>query len=99
MITCREILAPYEHQAFAREAASEGPVGAAAMTAAVPAYAVAKSLGLQQGRSGSDPATQIFSGLQGTAQGFTQWLQSKGMRPMWADNPPVPANYVTGVRG
>jgi len=94
------ILAPYEHQAFAREAASEGPGGAAAMTVAVPAYAAAKGLGIVGGRSGSDALTQILAGLQGAGQGFTQWLQSKGARPMWADNPPQqPPTWITGVRG
>ncbi len=62
----QNIIAPYEHRAFAREWASKDPLTAAAsLVAAIPAYTAAKAVGLQGGRSSASlpELTQGFTGL------------------------------------
>jgi hypothetical protein len=64
------MLAPFEHRAFAREFAQESPVKAAlSLPFAVPAYSLAKALGLQKART---PATmdEVFAGYHGLAEGM-----------------------------
>lgn len=63
------ILAPYEHQAFAREVAGEGLGGTAAAYGGPIAYYLAKLSGLMGGRT---PASmdEVFAGWQGANQGI-----------------------------
>ena len=63
-------LAPYEHQAFAREWTQDNPlVAAPALAVSVPGYALAKLLGLQHGRT---PASwdEVAGGYRGIGQGL-----------------------------
>lgn len=64
------VIAPYEHQAFAREFAQESPLKAAlSLPIAIPAYSAAKALGLMNTRS---PASwsELSQGYKGLAQGL-----------------------------
>lgn len=64
------MLAPQEHRAFAREWAQESPVIAgASLPFAIPAYQLAKLLGLQKART---PASldELFAGYHGYAEGM-----------------------------
>lgn len=66
-----ELLAPLEHRAFAREYVGENPVsGAIGVGAAIPAYQLAKLLGL--GGEGATPASwdQLFGGYHGILEGL-----------------------------
>ena len=67
----QRIIAPYEHQAFAREFAQESPFQAAvSLPIAIPAYTAAKAVGLIKSRS---PASwdEITHAYQGLFQGLT----------------------------
>ena len=92
----QQLLAPYEHQAFAREYASQGPIQATGVAAATPAYAAAKGLGVLGSRSGSsDPLAQILAGFKGAGQGLMQWAN----RPEAPTNPGSTTTSMIGVRG
>lgn len=68
----QNILAPLEHQAFAREWTQENPLLAVpSLTFAIPAYTAAKSLGLLRARS---PASwnEIKAGYRGMIQGLLE---------------------------
>lgn len=72
------ILAPYEHQAFAREYTEDNPItGPLGLSVAIPAYAAAKLLGLQHARTGPSIAS-ILAGYKGVGQGLAsvinKWL-------------------------
>ena len=68
----QNILAPMEHQAFAREFAQESPLLASvSLPFAIPAYYAAKKLGLQKARS--DPSwEEVKGGYTGLMQGLFQ---------------------------
>jgi len=67
----QQALAPLEHQAFAREYASENPIKALGLIPAIPAYQAAKGVGLLGSRTGtSQPGRQIAAGYKGLGQGF-----------------------------
>ena len=69
----QELLAPLEHQAFAREYASESPLLALGLLGAIPAYQLGKSLGLIGSRTGaSQPGAQMAAGYRGLGQGLAQ---------------------------
>lgn len=70
--TMQAILAPYEHQAYARETVQQGGWPAALQQAlAIPGYQAAKALGLASGRSGtSDPLAQMIQAYKGIWQGL-----------------------------
>ena len=80
-------LAPLEHRAFAREYAQEAPLQAAvSLPFAIPAYSMAKALGLQKARS---PASleEVMQGFAGLGEGlglagkeFLGRLQNYGSR-------------------
>ena len=62
-----ELLAPFEHQAYAREFAKDNPLS---MGASIPLYQVYKFLsGRQEGRT---PASldQMFAGFRGMSEGL-----------------------------
>ncbi len=66
-------LAPFEHQAFAREYTKQNPVsGALGIGAAIPVYALAKSLGFMQNGGTATPTSlnQITAGYRGIGQGL-----------------------------
>ena len=66
----QELLAPFEHRAFAREMVKESPVlGSIQMGAAIPAYQLAKLLGLHGGRT-APSFDQLFAGYQGLMEGW-----------------------------
>ncbi len=80
-------LAPLEHRAFAREFAQESPLKAAvSLPFAIPAYSMAKALGLQKARSPAsvEEVMQGFAGLgEGlghAGRGFLERLQNYGGR-------------------
>lgn len=67
-------LAPYEHQAFAREYVGQHPVsGALGVGAAIPLYQLSKLLGLAPTTNGqTTPASlqQLIAGYQGIGEGL-----------------------------
>lgn len=73
-MNAQDRLAPFEHQAFAREYVKENPVsGAAAMLAAVPMYYAAKLLRIAPKGDGPQTAPsfdQVSRGYKGIAQGW-----------------------------
>ena len=62
-------IAPYEHQAFAREQTERNPLAAAGLAVGIPGYALAKLLGVQHGRT---PASwdEVAGGYRGIGQGL-----------------------------
>lgn len=86
----QEVLAPYEHGAFARKLVAEKPWMALAMPGAVQGYQLTKALVPQRGLEAlglSEPgapatspsAMQLMQGLSGTAQGLADAFQ-KGVK-------------------
>lgn len=72
----QNILAPYEHRAFAREWATSDPVTAAAsLSAAIPAYTIAKALGISQGRSNAS-GPELLQGFTGLGEGLMNAIKS-----------------------
>lgn len=66
-------IAPFEHQAFAREFTKERPVtGTLGLMGAIPLYQLAKMGGMMQGDNTSTPASlnQLTRGYKGIAQGL-----------------------------
>ena len=109
------MLAPHEHRAFAREWSQESPVAAGlSLPFAIPAYQLAKLLGLQDART---PASldELFAGYHGLAEGMLGHLvpsaqagnsrrqQSGTVKKVDGTVHPVRANRVRhgggGVRG
>ena len=65
------MLAPYEHQAFAREATEENPLYAVPIALATPLYAAAKSVGAMVDSTTTKPSLkQVGMGLKGVGQGI-----------------------------
>ena len=74
------ILAPYEHQAFAREQTEANPLAAPGMAVAVPGYALAKLLGMSHGRT--QPSwEQVVGGYRGIGQGLMGLTQGGSGKP------------------
>ena len=72
------LLAPYEHQAFAREVAQQNPVTGVGLGAVgVPAYQGAKALGVMGSRTGFQP-DQMFSAWRGIGQGINDYFNPSG---------------------
>ena len=73
-MNAQDRLAPFEHQAFAREYVKENPVsGTAALLAAVPLYYAAKLLNIAPKGDGPQTAAsfdQVSHGYKGIAQGL-----------------------------
>ena len=65
----QDLLAPYEHQVYARDYTEENPLGAIAMMMGIPAYAGAKATGLMKGRS-NNLSGQMLAGYKGVGQGM-----------------------------
>ena len=67
-------IAPYEHQAFAREwIRDRGWAGVPSMAVAIPGYTLAKLLGVQQARTPPSLA-QLTHGYRGMGQGIAALL-------------------------
>ena len=90
----QEALAPLEHQAFAREYASENPLAAVGLVAGIPAYQAAKGVGLLGSRTGtSQPGAQMAAGYKGLGQGWglalRRFMESIIPSAEAAETPPV----------
>jgi hypothetical protein len=70
----QNLLAGYEHRAFAREATAQNPLLAAPIAVATPMYQAAKLLGVTDARS--DPSWgQMGQGLLGVGEGLLNWAR------------------------
>jgi hypothetical protein len=73
----QDVLAPYEHQAFAREWTQDNPlIAAPALAVSIPGYGLAKLLGLQRGRTAPSWA-EVRGGYRGIGQGLLAALQGQ----------------------
>lgn len=79
--TMQAQLAPYEHQAFAREWTQDNPmVAAPSLAVAIPGYALAKLLGMSHGRT--QPSwEQVVGGYRGIGQGLMGLMQGGSGKP------------------
>jgi len=69
-------LANLEHNAFARPWTGENPLAAVSLAGAIPAYQLAKVLGMVKGRSGSeDPMGQMAAAYKGIGQGLGDYFR------------------------
>ena len=67
----QRLLAPYEHEAFAREWVRENPVVAVpALAGAIPGYQLAKLLGLADEDATPASLEQMMAGYKGVGQGM-----------------------------
>ena len=83
-----EQLAPYEHQAYARELTQENPINALGLAVAAPAYYVAKQpalMGLSQklGIVGEGATPASMEQLKRAYRGIYQGLTTKAPAPYW----------------
>lgn len=63
------LLAPFEHQAFAREWTRENPLNALSLLPAIPGYQLYKLLGLD--KEATPPSLdQLFGGYRGLIEGL-----------------------------
>lgn len=70
----QDTLAPYEHQAFAREWTQDNPlVAAPALAVSIPGYALAKLLGISHGRTKPSLA-EMAGGYRGIGQGLAAFI-------------------------
>ena len=67
----QDLLAGYEHRAFAREAVADKPWLAPSLLAATPLYQLAKVAGLTSSRS-APSLSQMGQGLLGVGEGLLQ---------------------------
>ena len=65
----QDMLAAYEHRAFAREATRDNPLMALPIAAGIPIYQLAKALGLTSSRS-APSLHQAGQGLLGIGEGL-----------------------------
>ena len=70
----QDLLAGYEHRAFAREAVAENPLLAPSIAAATPLYQIAKAAGLTNSRS-APSMSQMGHGLLGVGEGLLGWIK------------------------
>lgn len=74
----QNLLANYEHRAFARETVAEDPLMAPLLGVAIPAYSIAKALpkSLTGNRSRSEPSLeQVRQGFNGIGDGMRSWFK------------------------
>ena len=72
----QDLLAPYEHRAFAREYVTENPLRALGMVGAIPGYQLYKMTG-QSGARSKPSMNQMLQGFQGTGEGLMNALSFK----------------------
>ncbi len=70
----QNVISPYEHRAFAREAVAENPMMALPIAAAIPAYQLYKSI---FGARSSPSLAQVGQGYLGIGEGLYQGLMPK----------------------
>ncbi len=76
----QEVLAPFEHRAYARETTRERPLMGASLAVATPLYAAAKGLGLIGSRSGAgNPVGQVSQGFKGIGEGLVGAARDAGI--------------------
>lgn len=105
----QQLLAPLEHRAFARDFTRESPLRAvASLPVAIPAYSLAKAVGLQKARS---PASLVEMGAayDGMLEGLRDWYRKPpppqrrggidGTMPKRDDKPSRNRHGGGGVRG
>lgn len=69
----QNLLAPYEHRAFAREVVQENPLMALPVAAAIPIYAAGKATGIIKARS--EPSLEeVKQGFIGLGEGLMKLL-------------------------
>jgi hypothetical protein len=72
----QEVLAPYEHRAFAREYVGANPLMAVGMLGAIPGYQLYKMTG-QSGARTKPSLQQMVQGFRGTGEGLMNALSMK----------------------
>jgi hypothetical protein len=72
----QDLLAPYEHRAFAREYVGQNPLGALGMIGAIPGYQLYKMTGRSGARS-NPSLDQMVQGFKGTGEGLMNALAFK----------------------
>lgn len=74
----QEMLAQFEHRAYAREEVAKNPMMAPVYGAMVPAYAGYKALGKLMGTRGPNETGgtlgQMVQGFTGVGEGINQWM-------------------------
>jgi lipid II:glycine glycyltransferase (peptidoglycan interpeptide bridge formation enzyme) len=69
----QNVIAPFEHRAFAREATANNPLMSVPIAAAIPIYTAAKAVGLTGARSGAS-VDEVVEGYTGLAEGIKRSL-------------------------
>ena len=69
----QSLVAPYEHRAFAREVIADSPIMALSLSLGIPAYQLAKLLGITQSRTGPS-LEQMKQGYVGIGEGLSGLL-------------------------
>lgn len=73
----QSILAPYEHQAFAREFTEENPLNTVSLAAAIPLYTLGKATGLVGGTRSPASLSELTQGFRGVGQGLSRWANKR----------------------
>lgn len=74
----QNLISPYEHRAFAREAIAENPLMALPIAASIPAYQLYK---LIDGGSRSSPSLdQVLQGFIGVGEGITNAISKRTIK-------------------
>lgn len=73
----QNLLSPYEHRAYAREATADNPLMGVSIATSVPLYQLYKSL--IPGSRSQPSMEQVKQGLLGVGEGFEGWM--KGLLP------------------
>lgn len=74
----QNLISPFEHRAFAREAIAENPLMALPIAASIPAYQLYK---LIDGGSRSSPSIdQVLQGFIGVGEGLSAAINKKGSK-------------------
>ena len=74
-MAAQQVLAPFEHQAYAREAVQNNPLNAIGYSVMIPAYQAAKTVGLIKPVDNNNPVTppslaELLHGFRGVKQGL-----------------------------
>lgn len=70
----QDLLAAYEHRAYAREAVGDNPLMALSIATAAPLYQIGKLTGMVPGRS-SPSLSQLGQGLTGVGEGLMRYIR------------------------
>lgn len=99
----QQLLAPYEHRAFAREATRENPLMAVPIALATPLYAGAKAAGFMRDDNTTDPSMkQVAQGLTGVGEGlwgaFQDGMKSIQARTAGTSRPTWPTDLLESLQ-